>query len=91
MADGVGRGRDLVNSLSAEEATAAEAQKGLLSAVEAAEARLEAAMKCDQLGLVCGGGWLGNSGGFTSVTDVEACAYVVCGVCVGARELTYHV
>lgn len=58
MADGVGRGRDLVNSLSAEEATAAEAQKGLLSAVEAAEARLEAAIKCDQLGLVCvSGGW----------------------------------
>jgi len=49
MVEGVGRGRDLVNSLSPEEATSAEAQKGLLSAVEAAEARLEAAIKSDHL------------------------------------------
>jgi len=49
MVEGVGRGRDLVNSLSAEEGAAAEAEKGLLTAVEGAEARLAAAIKCDEL------------------------------------------
>jgi hypothetical protein len=49
MVAGVGRGRDLVNSLSAGEAAAAEAEKGLLTAVENAEARLAAAIKCDEL------------------------------------------
>lgn len=49
MAAGIGRGRDLINSLSVEEAKSAEADKGLISAVEAAEARLAAAIKCDEL------------------------------------------
>jgi hypothetical protein len=51
MAAGIGRGRDLINSLSVEEAKSAEADKGLISAVEAAEARLAAAIKCDELGM----------------------------------------
>jgi hypothetical protein len=49
MVEGVGRGRDLINSLSPEEAKSAEAAKGLVSTVEAAEARLTAAIKSDEL------------------------------------------
>ncbi|EKX45818.1 hypothetical protein GUITHDRAFT_152574 [Guillardia theta CCMP2712] len=49
IAEGIGRGRDLVNSLNDEEAQVAEREKKLVSTVEAAEHKLYAAIESDKL------------------------------------------
>mmetsp|Transcript_30760 Transcript_30760/g.69353 ORF Transcript_30760/g.69353 Transcript_30760/m.69353 type:complete len:221 (-) Transcript_30760:899-1561(-) len=49
IADGIGRGRDLVNGLNNEEAEVAEREKKLVSTVEAAEQKLSAAIESDKL------------------------------------------